>query len=429
MPNKSHPNGRLFRLLLAATILFGVLPLLYHVRAAEMKPADMRLTYYEGNNWGFIDGNGKVVIKAIYYLAEPFRKGLAKVSVQTGTNRWRSHYIDRTGKRATPPKAWVRARGTFADKDGNVFPLPQPLLNAQYKHPIAHGVWRYIPRGQDNGLHGICDYTGKLLVTPKYRFIGPYNDGLAQIKRDDKWGYIDDQGKEAISPQYLGASRFSEGLARVTTAEGRGYINTKGVMVISDHLEGYEPFIDGLAAVKGDKGWGFIDKKGAIVIATRYEEVRPFSEGLAAVKIGGRFGFIDRTGKMVIPARFFRVKSFKRGFAIFRVAPYARNIKGCIDRTGKIVLKADYQWIIPYEDGLFLIRQRGRKGLWGVRDQEGKYLIEPKYCGIVRWTSEGGVYHVSLGSETNFIHQGKGWLDAKGKVIWMGKGSIPARGK
>ena len=141
-------------------------------------------------------------------------------------------------------------------------------------------------------------------------------DGLARVRLNNKWGFIDKTGKEVITLKYDNASDFSEGLATVS-------INNK---------------------------WGFIDKTGKEVIPFKYRFTSNFSEGLAkgtnvnAAETAYEISFIDKTGKEVIPFKYNYLHHdgyFLDGFASVGVGTFEnfKNIKwGIIDKTGKEVV-------------------------------------------------------------------------------------------
>jgi hypothetical protein len=53
------------------------------------------------------------------------------------------------------------------------------------------------------------------IVEPQYEDADYFSDGLAAVKKDGKWGYIDEEGKMVIEPQFDYAGTFSEGVAVV----------------------------------------------------------------------------------------------------------------------------------------------------------------------------------------------------------------------
>jgi hypothetical protein len=60
---------------------------------------------------------------------------------------------------------------------------------------------------------------------------GRFSDGLAAVKLNGKWGYIDKDGKTVISPQFDQAVPFQNGLAQVVVRSSPpkfGYIDRTG---------------------------------------------------------------------------------------------------------------------------------------------------------------------------------------------------------
>ena len=88
----------------------------------------------------------------------------------------------------------------------------------------------------------------------KYDWKDKYYEGLAWVKLNGKWGFIDKTGKEVIPIKYDGAWYFSEGLA----------------------------------SVKLNDKWGFIDKAGKEVTPIKYDMAISFSEGLANVELNDK---------------------------------------------------------------------------------------------------------------------------------------------
>ena len=103
--------------------------------------------------------------------------------------------------------------------------------------------------------------------TKKYAWKDEYYEGLASVKLNGKWGFIDKTGKEVIPIKYDNAGSFSERLA----------------------------------SVKLNDKWGFIDKTGKEVIPIKYDDVYSFSEiSLALVKLEGKWFYINPKGECVI---------------------------------------------------------------------------------------------------------------------------------
>jgi uncharacterized lipoprotein YddW (UPF0748 family) len=61
-----------------------------------------------------------------------------------------------------------------------------------------------------------------VVIPPQFEQADSFSDGLARVKIEDKWGYIDKTGKLAVQPQLDEADSFSQGLALVRTYQSVG---------------------------------------------------------------------------------------------------------------------------------------------------------------------------------------------------------------
>lgn len=66
---------------------------------------------------------------------------------------------------------------------------------------------------EDKPERGVITYTEH--IAPQYEDASLFSDGLAAVKKDGKWGYIDTEGKTVIPFQYDLAYEFNEGYAIV----------------------------------------------------------------------------------------------------------------------------------------------------------------------------------------------------------------------
>ncbi len=105
----------------------------------------------------------------------------------------------------------------------------------------------------------------------QYQYQGPFCDGIATIKVNRKWGFIDSLGVVLVSPKYDEVEKFSSGLARVR-------------MSSSGHNAG---------------GWGLVNTSGQEIVPPIYEWIYDFENGEAKVKRAGQENFINRNGRIV----------------------------------------------------------------------------------------------------------------------------------
>jgi len=73
--------------------------------------------------------------------------------------------------------------------------------------------------------------TDKIVIEPKYDLTTPFHEGLAAVRINYKWGFIDKTGKWIIEPKYDDVGAFSGGVAAVEINNKSYCINTKGEII------------------------------------------------------------------------------------------------------------------------------------------------------------------------------------------------------
>ena len=200
-------------------------------------------------------------------------------------------------------------------------------------------------------------HNGSIVIPAKYDDVWYFSEGLAKVKINGKWGFIDKSGTLVIPARYDGAGDFSEGLAWVKINGKNGFIDKSGTLVIPARYDGACYFSEGLAGVKVNGKLGFIDKSGTLVIPARYDDAWDFSEGLAMVNINGKWGFIDKSGTLVIPTRYDDALNFHEGLAGVKI----NGKYGFIDKSGTLVIPARYDGVYGFKNGKAKVELNGRE--------------------------------------------------------------------
>jgi len=218
-----------------------------------------------------------------------------------------------------------------------------------------------------------------------YDFVNNFSEGLAKVRKGEKYGYIDKTGKEIIPLIYDDAGDFSEGMARVELNGKYGYIDKLGKEVTSCVYDGNYAcgnFSEGLAYVRKNGKYGYIDKTGKEIIPLVYDDAGDFSEGLARVDINGMYGYIDKKGEIIIRdickaiiegdasgGDFYDFcNDFKEGIAcVKKGAKY-----GYIDKKGNNIISYIYDDAGDFSEGLAYVRKDGK---YGYIDKQGKEVI------------------------------------------------------
>lgn len=249
-----------------------------------------------------------------------------------------------------------------------------------------------------------------------YNFAYSFSEGLAAVKKGDKWGFIDGTGNLVIPYKFKGVEPvwnqkndvmegvFHEGLGLVYNNDKKVFINRKGQVVFE--LK-YDPvnlacFYHGLLGVQIKEGkYGFLNKKGKIVSAV-YDNIGSFSDGLAAVCKEGLIGFVDTTGKEVIKCKFKASMDFGpcfiNGIAVLNDVDRYTDITRVfyINHKGDILLKLNPNIVSEgynFENGFALLSLRNYS--YVLIDMRGKFVRNISTKGTIV-SSYGGINSVIL---------------------------------
>ena len=74
-----------------------------------------------------------------------------------------------------------------------------------------------------NGKWGFVNNKGEVIIKLNYDFVDDFSEGLAPVKQNGKYGYIDKTGKVIIpiNLNYLSVGRFFEGFAFYLDSNGK----------------------------------------------------------------------------------------------------------------------------------------------------------------------------------------------------------------
>jgi hypothetical protein len=332
------------------------------------------------DKWGYMNENGKVVIRPLYDYADDFSGGRAIV---------------------------VRDRKTFFLRpDGTEVRLPPGVIPASRFYDGLAWV------SKDNKF-GIIDPDGRLKVRPVFIAHGPFSDGMADASFATSDGistitilsYIDNNCKIKVFPEYETGGSFSHGIA---PAIRRGshrlvFINKDGAIKFSvfdsvaadgGFVHSWSPAFDGRIVINLDGPPPFrphgvvLDTSGRRIMTPENDAVRRFSEGLAPIRSGGKWGFIDQEGRLIIGFRFDSVSDFEGGICR---AEFGSSVV-YIDRDGTELFRATNIEGAPVNDAenfvgsLVRVHIGGRirrlphgppsweGGRWVYVDKAGKYV-------------------------------------------------------
>jgi hypothetical protein len=320
---------------------------------------------------------------------------------------------------------------TAADVSGPLFPAPM------------------------NGAIGFINDHGKIVIPARYEGALPFSEGLAAVRHEGRWGYIDRSGNEVIRCLYRTAESFHGGVAIVNTGlpehpvglidpsgawviqpifrfitaadgpngtllaqkepgEGPTFYDRSGNRILGPYDQAF-PFSQDRARVKNNIGEWIIDQTGNFIAQKPVLlDGTHYSNGMIAVRANGLVGYMDLDGQIAIEPRYDAGGAFAEG-----LAPVQLNGRWLfIDKSGATAAKLPDEVVFAeaLSDGLSLVTaeagQTTRK--FGYVDKDGKWAVKPAWDEAQPF--QDGLAYVGIwkGEVAAYINQ-------NGKRVWEGR--------
>lgn len=202
-----------------------------------------------------------------------------------------------------------------------------------------------------NGTTHLIDFNGRVIQSIKAleaQQIFNESEGYRGIKRDGKFGFVDQRGRLRIANRYEGISSFREGLA----------------------------------AVKILGKWGFVDKQDHIVINPSYERVEDFNNGTSIVTRAGLQGVLRADGRPLLLVRYHAVARIRNFFLLER-----DGLKGLAANDGRVIVEPRFDELTVVDDNRILVRQHQ---LWGLVDTAGINLLPMHFSKLIYIPASNG---------------------------------------
>lgn len=152
-------------------------------------------------------------------------------------------------------------------------------------------------------------------VTIDTQIIADEFEGYRGIKKNGKYGFVDNQGRLRIANRYEAIGNFKNGYAPVKILGKWGFVDTNDQIVVNPSYQFVSGFENEIAVVKKDK-FGFIDREGKTVLEARYDSIYRISTNKFMVVHNNLYGLADENGKILIDPRFESLEDLGNGFVI-----------------------------------------------------------------------------------------------------------------
>lgn len=218
------------------------------------------------DKYGYINLSGEEVIPPRYWKAGPFREGRAAVyeSAHCG-------YIDREGRKVTD-FAFSRCQ-PFEDERAVVY----------------------------RGMHraGLVNIDGELILEPSVNQLITFSEGRGLVRDQEYRFYYITEEADRYRGFYEKATEFQNGVAVIRMNNKWGIINRKGITLVRPKYSRIEDFENGYAKVELEGVSGLSDIKGDMIVQPGFEYISYAGQGLFRVEQGDQIGYFDQQGDWV----------------------------------------------------------------------------------------------------------------------------------
>ena len=280
----------------------------------------------------------------------------------------------------------------------------------------------------NQGPYGLCGYFDlgiykkdkvlKPVIPAKFESVSSFKDGLALVKIDGKYGFINPSGAFTIKPIFESALLFQEGLAAVKLNGKFGFIEPSGKFQIKPSFEIVGSFNKGLAPFYENEKIGFINTQGEIVVPPMFGDAISIDEKTIIGSNTSSF-----TGKVKTPLPSFGMRYTRTGFPRKAAGIYhldkgwlnepkyifsafnrednnllwakdgKRGASGLMQLDGQWRTKPEFEYTQRLSDGraIVTVKQTDGTQLWGAVDEQGDLVVPAKFDYLTAWRKGYGI--------------------------------------
>ena len=276
-----------------------------------------------------------------------------------------------------------------------------------------------------NGKYGLIDIEGNIVIPIIYDrifdtlfYVGMDNN-LIGAETDGKIGFINIlTGKNAIPFEFDHMQEvpfFSEGLAAVKNNKKYIFIDTIGNIKIPTEWDYASNFNKGFALVRNDACYYLINDKGDITrkIGNADDITVTSNQQIIVVKKRNKnWEIYDGNDQTISELDYSYVSHWINDLFIVSTSGNTENKRrfGCIDKKGNVIVPIKYNDFYPYSDGYIIARKNKR---WYCLQVKGNKISAqaaiPRFCQVVDYFHEG---------MARIVKRGKyGFINTNGKIV------------
>ncbi|HMP99315.1 MAG TPA: WG repeat-containing protein [Cyclobacteriaceae bacterium] len=299
------------------------------------------------NYYGLITLDGKEIFPTIYegVLQIKHNKAVIKFHQQYGILDLKGNWL--VGPSNHPLQ--IISNGYYLEKqEGTTFLKNQQGDLIYFSHNQLMDEGDYLLEIWPDGKVWKIDLSGRIFArqgdSPSLLFeaIYPPSEGFYGIKKDGRYGFVDEQNRLRIANRYDGIGSFKDGLAPVMIRNKWGFIDKYENLVIQPQFESAEDFYKGISIVMKDGKYGLLDLGGNMIIAAAYSSIKRLPNDHYLIIRNNEYGLASPKGKIIINPAFDDLNDLDNGYVIVK-----RNNKyGLLSTDGVSTIPAIYDQLI-----------------------------------------------------------------------------------
>lgn len=222
-----------------------------------------------------------------------------------------------------------------------------------------------------NGLWGVADFKGNILIKPQFVAIKPWSDTIYRVRTYNLWGLQNIEDKTVAECLYTNIGELVSGKAEATLRDkDRSWITYKGILDSNGNAidSNTSKLNDKYIAFEQFEKWGVrtIDEQN--VITPSYKKIIPWTEESIRVKDNGKWGVIGLPdGNIIIGIKYDSISELEDG----RAKVIYVGVTHIVDANGNIQSEKS----IKLQNG-FVKSKIGEK--WGI-EKDGNEIVPHKY--------------------------------------------------
>ncbi len=222
-----------------------------------------------------------------------------------------------------------------------------------------------------NGLWGVADFKGNILIQPQFVDITPWSDTIYRVRQSSLWGLQSVKDISVVQCIYDSIGELVLGKAEAILRDReKSWVTYKGFIDSLGHVidSGIKNLNDSYAAYERFSKWGVRTTIGKDIIKPIYDDILHWSEDHVRVRLVDKWGVINlRNGDEILPIKFDLISDLIDGKAQVSYV----GVTNLVDVSGNVLSEKS----IKLQNG-FVKSMIG--GKWGI-DKEGKEIVPHKY--------------------------------------------------